>query len=108
MLFVRNIFKIIFCNTGVNQLIIAVNKLDNVSWSKDRFDDIHAKLTTFLVRQAGFKESDLTYVPCSGLVGENLSNRSTEPLLTAWFSGPSLLDAISKFILKIKTDFTNL
>lgn len=81
--------------SGVNQLIIAVNKLDNVSWSKSRFDEIHAKLNTFLTKQAGFKESDLTYVPCSGLVGENLSTRSTEPLLTTWFNGPSLLEAIS-------------
>merc|ERR1712212_1295547 len=57
---------------GVNQLVVAVNKLDTVEWSKDRFDTIANKMNLFLTKQAGFKESDLTFLPCSGLTGENL------------------------------------
>ena len=63
---------------GVSQLIVAVNKLDTVNWSKERFDDIVLKLGKFLKTQVGFKESDLTYVPVSGLTGANL-NEKTAP-----------------------------
>lgn len=81
---------------GVNQLAVAINKLDTVSWSKDRFDEIVQKLKAFL-KQAGFKESDVTFVPCSGLTGQNLVKPPTENELLLWYNGPCLLDVIDKF-----------
>lgn len=81
---------------GVTQVIVAVNKLDNVDWSEARYNHITGKLKHFL-KQAGFKESDVVYVPCSGLTGENLTGFSKEPLLRAWYNGPSLLDRIDNF-----------
>ncbi|CAH2099603.1 unnamed protein product [Euphydryas editha] len=81
---------------GVNQLAVAVNKLDTTNWSQERFDEITKKLKAFL-KQAGFKDSDVTFVPCSGLTGENLVKDSTEPNLLKWYSGPCLLDVIDKF-----------
>lgn len=80
---------------GVNQLCVVVNKLDTVQWSKDRFDEIVQKLRIFL-KQAGFKESDLNYIPCSGLTGENLVKPPTDPQLTEWYKGPTLLNIIGK------------
>ena len=62
---------------GVSQLIVAVNKLDTVNWSKERFDEIIVKLGKFLKTQVGFKESDLTFVPVSGLTGANLHRKSS-------------------------------
>lgn len=81
---------------GVSQLAVAVNKLDTSNWSQERFNEIVKKLKAFL-KQAGFKESDVTYVPCSGLTGENLVKPSTEGELLKWYSGPCLLDVIDKF-----------
>lgn len=81
---------------GVNQLAVAVNKLDTSNWSQDRFDEITKKLKAFL-KQAGFKDSDVTYVPCSGLTGENLVKSPIEPELLKWYDGPCLLDVIDKF-----------
>ena len=49
---------------GISQLVIAVNKLDTVNWAQSRFEDIKQKLTTFLTKQAGFREKDVNYVPC--------------------------------------------
>lgn len=72
---------------------MAINKLDTVAWSKDRFDEIVAKLGPFL-KQAGFRDSDVTYVPCSGLAGENLVKTSQQSQLTNWYDGPSLLQVI--------------
>ncbi|EEC16575.1 translation elongation factor EF-1 alpha/Tu, putative [Ixodes scapularis] len=82
---------------GVSQLAVAINKLDNVSWDEGRYRDITAKLQSFL-RQAGYREADFTFVPCSGLTGVNL----TEPPpkdegLAKWYSGPCLVDVIDGF-----------
>ncbi|XP_049887433.1 protein HBS1 [Pectinophora gossypiella] len=81
---------------GVNQLAVAVNKLDTSNWSQDRFNEIVVKLKVFL-KQAGFKDSDVTYVPCSGLTGENLVKPPNEAALLEWYKGPCLLDVIDKF-----------
>ncbi|CAK1548642.1 unnamed protein product [Leptosia nina] len=81
---------------GVNQLAVAVNKLDTTNWSQERFNEIVKKLKVFL-KQAGFKDSDVTFVPCSGLTGENLVKPPSEPELLEWYKGPNLLEVIDKF-----------
>ncbi|XP_034555124.1 HBS1-like protein isoform X1 [Notolabrus celidotus] len=81
---------------GVTQLAVAVNKMDQVNWQQERFQEIITKLGHFL-KQAGFKDSDVFYVPTSGLSGENLTTRSSVSELTSWFSGPSLLEQIDAF-----------
>jgi elongation factor 1 alpha-like protein len=78
---------------GVSQLAVAVNKLDTVDWSKQRFDDVVGKLRHFL-KSVGFRDSDVTYVPCSGFTGDNLISASTNLI---WHEGPTLLQAIDKF-----------
>uniref|UniRef100_U9V464 Elongation factor 1 alpha-like protein n=1 Tax=Rhizophagus irregularis (strain DAOM 181602 / DAOM 197198 / MUCL 43194) TaxID=747089 RepID=U9V464_RHIID len=79
---------------GVQQLVVAINKLDVVSWSQDRFNEIITKLSPFL-NQAGFKKDKVIYIPCSGLTGENLLKRSQNIL--EWYSGPTLFQQIDKF-----------
>lgn len=81
---------------GVSQLAVAINKLDTVDWSEERFAEIVKKLQSFL-KQAGFKESEVTYVPVSGLLGENLTSKSTNSILTKWYKGPCLVEVIDKF-----------
>lgn len=79
---------------GVTQLAVAVNKLDTVSWSQDRFEEIVQKLKVFL-KQAGFRDADVTFVPCSGLTGQNLIGEPTENELITWYNGgPCLLKVI--------------
>lgn len=81
---------------GVCQLGVVVNKLDTVGWSQERFQEVIGKLGAFL-KQAGFRESDVTFVPCSGLTGENLVSPPSEDMLLQWYKGPCLLDVIDKF-----------
>ncbi|XP_078681506.1 HBS1-like protein isoform X2 [Branchiostoma floridae x Branchiostoma belcheri] len=81
---------------GVTQLTVAINKLDTVGWSEDRYQEIVKKLGHFL-KQAGFKDSDVVYIPVSGLQGENLIKPASEPQLTAWYKGPCLLHQIDSF-----------
>ena len=78
-------------------------------WSKERFEFICKKLGNFLVKQVGFKENDLMFVPLSGLVGDNLTTKATNEKLTSWYNeslviegvnvigGLTLLDCINRF-----------
>ncbi|XP_077074656.1 HBS1-like protein isoform X1 [Siphateles boraxobius] len=81
---------------GVTQLAVAVNKMDQVNWQQERFQEIISKLGHFL-KQAGFKDSDVYYIPTSGLSGENLTTRSKVADLTVWYTGPCLLEQIDAF-----------
>ncbi|KAL6423268.1 hypothetical protein ACFW04_010139 [Cataglyphis niger] len=79
---------------GVSQLAVVVNKLDTVNWSKDRFNEIVDKMSVFL-KQAGFKDT-VTFVPCSGLSGENIVTKPKEQL-SNWYTGPTLINVIDNF-----------
>ena len=80
---------------GVSQLCVAINKLDTVDWDQARFTHIKEKLRIFLTKQAGFKETDLSFVPCSGLTGENLGQPPTSDKLRSWYSsGPTLVEVV--------------
>lgn len=81
---------------GVTQLAVAVNKMDQVNWQQERFQEITGKLGHFL-KQAGFKESDVAFIPTSGLSGENLITRSQSSELTKWYKGLCLLEHIDSF-----------
>ena len=80
----------------MSQLAVAVNKIDSAEFSQDRFLDITKSLRTFL-KTAGFKESDVMYIPCSGLTGENLIKRESQEL-ESWYTGPTLLQAIGSYL----------
>ena len=60
---------------GVNQLIIAVNKMDASGWSEDRFTEIKNILGNFLTKNVGFQKKLIQFIPVSGLSGENLDSR---------------------------------
>lgn len=75
---------------GIQQVIVAVNKLDNAGWSFERFKDIKVQMLTFL-KHTGFEENSLHFVPCSGLTGENVAT-DLQRDLAPWFSGRSLLN----------------
>jgi len=76
---------------GITQLVVAVNKMDTVDWSQDRFDDVVKRLGKFL-KATGYREKNITYIPCSGFLGKNVI-RMDEPL-AKWYTGPTLVQAI--------------
>ncbi|GMJ15809.1 Super Killer 7, Hsp70 subfamily B Suppressor 1 [Hibiscus trionum] len=80
---------------GVDQLIVAVNKMDAVDYSKDRFDLIISQLGTFL-HSCGFKDSSISWIPLSAAENQNLVFAPSDFRLS-WYHGPNLLDAIDSF-----------
>ena len=75
---------------GVQRLIVVVNKLDSVDWSKERFDEIRQQTSAFLTA-AGFQTSKISFVPCSGIYGDNITKRSEA---CPWYDGPILVELL--------------
>ena len=76
--------------------------MDTVDWLQSRYDEVVKKLGTFM-KQAGFKEADISFIPVSGLSGDNLVNPIKEPKLSAWYKGSTLVEQIGmiyKSVLK--------
>jgi bifunctional enzyme CysN/CysC len=70
---------------GIRHVVLAINKMDLVDWSHDRFDEIVAEYRAF-ADQIGI--TGFTAIPMSALKGDNI----TEPSEKApWYDGPPLM-----------------
>jgi bifunctional enzyme CysN/CysC len=69
----------------VPHLVLAVNKMDLVDYSRQVFDDICAEFSRFATK---LEIGDLTFIPISALNGDNVVERSAS---MPWYDGPSLL-----------------
>lgn len=69
--------------------------MDTIDWLETRYNDITKKLGQFL-KQVGYKENDISFIPCSGLSGVNLTGRIPEPKLESWYKGSTLEEQIGK------------
>ena len=82
---------------GVKQMVVAVNKMDDetVQYSRERYEQIKADVTDFLIK-LGYNPERLHFVPVSGWLGVNLSERSTTAM--PWYHGPCLLETLDNVI----------
>ncbi len=69
----------------IPHLIVAVNKMDLVNWSEERFLEIRDQFEEFLPR---LDIKDVKFIPISALNGDNVVTPSTQ---TPWYQGPALL-----------------
>jgi elongation factor 1 alpha-like protein len=81
---------------GVNQIVVVVNKLEEVAWSQERFLFIKEEVSSML-GALQFGPKAVRYVPASGLSGENLVQLSEDSPLRSWYDGPTLLEALDSF-----------
>ncbi|OTB14528.1 hypothetical protein K445DRAFT_75754 [Daldinia sp. EC12] len=77
---------------GVSRVIVAVNKLDTVGWSQERFNEISQQVSGFL-SGTGFQLKNVSFVPVSGLHGDNIVKRSTDPA-SSWYDGRTLVEEL--------------
>ena len=78
---------------GVSQLIVAINKMDDSSYSEDAYKKAAEKGMT-LVKSVGYKADQVPFIPVSGWKGDNLVKRSDS---MAWYKGKTLLEAFDDF-----------
>jgi sulfate adenylyltransferase subunit 1 len=71
---------------GIPHLIIAINKMDLVGWSEERFQEIRDEIEDFLPKLDVFR--DVKFIPISALKGDNVVELSQR---APWYPGPTLL-----------------
>jgi len=47
------------------------------------------------LKATGYDESDITWVPISGLTGDNIKER-VDPGVCSWYNGPTLMEILDK------------
>ncbi|WP_018221209.1 sulfate adenylyltransferase subunit 1 [Salinispora pacifica] len=74
----------------VPHLVLCVNKMDLVDWSREVYEKIADEFTAFAAK---LDAPDLTVVPVSALHGDNIVSRSEQ---MPWYEGPSLLHHLER------------
>ena len=75
---------------GIDNLVVAVNKMDSVGYGKARFDEVAEGIAPF-IKRIGFPESNVRFIPVSAYKGDNLVKRSPN---MKWYKGKTLLELI--------------
>jgi len=78
---------------GVNQMIIAVNKMDaeSVNFSQEKYNEIVEELKK-QIKKLGGKLANCSFVPISGYTNVNIVSKDTEKM--KWYEGKCLMDII--------------
>ncbi len=74
---------------GIQSVLVAVNKMDLVGWSRETFEQIKSEYAAFAAGLGLAAE----FIPLSALQGDNVLTRSTQ---MAWYEGPTFLEALER------------
>jgi len=69
----------------IPHLVVAINKMDLVDWDEEVFERISAEFSSWAAK---LDVTDITFIPMSALMGDNVVDRSEN---MPWYDGPSLL-----------------
>ncbi|MBC8378717.1 MAG: adenylyl-sulfate kinase [Planctomycetes bacterium] len=76
---------------GIRQIVVAVNKMDLVDYSRDVFDAVQKEFAAFLSQ---IQVTAQHFIPVSAREGDFISQRSS---IMDWFEGPTILEALDQF-----------
>jgi len=71
---------------GIRHIVVAVNKMDLVDWSRDRFHEVVAEHHAFV---GALGSADAHYLPMSALLGDNVVEAGDN---LGWYDGPPLME----------------
>ncbi|KAL6970671.1 hypothetical protein U1Q18_030365 [Sarracenia purpurea var. burkii] len=92
---------------GADQVIVAINKMDVVEYSKERFDTIKLQVGTFL-RGCSFKDSSVSWVPLSAIENQNLMVAASDARLLSWLvASIDNFQVLTVFLSKWKPEAAN-
>jgi len=76
---------------SIPEMVVAINKMDLVDYSQERFDELVEEFEGFAHRLSGVKH--ISYIPMSALNGDNVVERSQR---MDWYEGPVLLEHLEQ------------
>ncbi len=71
---------------GINQLIIAINKMDASKYSEERFNEVKKEMSN-LLKMVGTNPDNVAFIPISAMEGDNITKNSDN---TPWYKGKPL------------------
>jgi elongation factor 1-alpha len=77
---------------GINQLVVAINKMDAVGYDQSKFNTVKADVAK-LLQGIGYKTDKMLFVPVSAYVGDNVVKKSDK---LPWYTGPTLLQSLDQ------------
>jgi len=89
---------------GIQHLVVAVNKMDLVDWSQERFDAIMDDFGEVLAKLDA-EDVDVHSVPLSALTGDNVVHRSDA---MPWYGGRPLMEVLESVDLREDRNFADL
>ncbi|WP_047789521.1 sulfate adenylyltransferase subunit 1 [Tenacibaculum mesophilum] len=72
----------------VKDVIVAVNKMDLVDFSEEKFNQIKGEIE-YLAKKSNYQNQNITFIPLSALKGDNVVKSSEN---TPWYKGETLLN----------------
>jgi len=81
---------------GIKHVVVAINKMDLVGWSEEKYNEIVEDFNAFVAR---LNFSDIHFIPISALKGDNVVDHSEN---MPWYDGPTLLHHLEN--VNISTD----
>ena len=80
---------------GINQMVVAINKMDAAEYKKERFEEVKQQVIN-LLKPLGYPVDQIPFIPVSAKEGDNVTKPSDK---MSWYSGPTLLQALDAFKL---------
>ncbi len=87
---------------GIKHIVVAINKMDLMDFSKDVYDKIKADYDSFVTQ---LDIPDVTFIPISALKGDNVVDRSER---MPWYNGQSLLQFLENLRITSDRNFTDM
>jgi len=76
---------------GIDELVIAVNKMDLVDYEEDRYREAVEEVEQ-LLQQVRFDTDNAEFIPTSAFEGDNVAENSDD---TPWYDGPTILESLN-------------
>jgi len=87
---------------GIKHVVVAINKMDLVDFSKERFEEIRDDYEAFVTQ---LDIPDVNFIPLSALKGDNVVETSDK---MKWYHGPSLLEFLENVHVSSDRNFDDM
>ncbi len=78
---------------GVNQMIVVINKMDEVNYDEKKFNEVKEEVEK-LLKGIGYNTEEIPFIPASAYHGDNVVKPSEN---MPWYKGPTVIKALDMF-----------
>ena len=76
---------------GIKNIVVAINKMDLVDFSEERFEEIKKEYESIISNLPSYSDVEFNYIPLSALDGDNILTNSEK---SPWYTGKPLMELL--------------